>query len=159
MKKIVNIILFILLIVGCGTIKPIPVETVINYKDSTIVNVVDSTVYIPVERIVDIVPVYDTLQLETTKAKAVAYVDTTNHILRGSIENKTGIEYKYIYKDKIVVKDSIITKEIPVEVEVEKVKYRHTFWDKLAWLISGLSISILVIYIVHKLYGTKGKLL
>ena len=150
--------MLVLLTIGCGTIKPIPVETVINYKDSTIVNTIDSIVYIPRERVVDIVPQYDTLKLETNKAKSEAWVDTTLHVLRGNIENKTGIEYKYIYKDRIEYRDSIVTKEVPVPVEIEKVKYRHTFWDKLAWLISGLSVSILIIYII-KLYVTKGKLL
>ena len=158
MKKIISLLIILITIIACGTIKPVPVETIINYKDSTIVNVIDSTVYIPVERVVDIVPVYDTLKLETSKATATAWIDTTLHLLKGNIENKTGIEYKYIYKDKIQWKDSIVTKEVPVPVEIEKIKYRHTFWDKLAWLISGLSVSILIIYII-KLYVTKGKLL
>lgn len=159
MKKIISLLIILITIIACGTIKPIPVETVINYKDSTVVNTIDSIVYIPRERVVDIVPQYDTLKLETNKAQAEAWVDTTLHVLRGNIENKTGIEYKYIYKDRIEYRDSIVTEQVPYPVEVEKIKYKHTFWDKLAWLISGLSISILVIYIVHKLYGTKGKLL
>lgn len=154
MKKIISFLIILITIISCATIKPVPVETIINYKDSTIVNVIDSTVYIPVERIVDIVPAYDTLKLETSKAKAEAWVDTTMHVLRGNIENKTGIEYKYIYKDRIEYRDSIVTKEVPVEVEVEKIKYRHTFWDKLSWLISGISLSILIIYII-KLYAKR----
>lgn len=136
MKKLFNILIIILLTVSCGTIKPVPIETVINYKDSTVVNVVDSTVYIPVERIVDIVPPYDTLHLETSKAVADAWVDTTMHVLRGSIENKTGIEYKYIYKDKIVVKDSIVTKEVPVPVEVVKEVKTHFWYERILWALS-----------------------
>lgn len=139
MKKLILSILLLLLTVGCGTIKPIPVETVINYKDSTIINVVDSTVYIPVERIVDIVPVYDTLHLETTKATADAWVDTTMHVLRGKIENKTGIEYKYIYKDRIEYRDSIVTQDIPVEVEVEKIVKTHFWYEKILWILSLLA--------------------
>lgn len=139
MKKIFNIIIIILLAVSCGTIKPVPVETVINYKDSTLIHTVDSTVYIPVERIVDIVPPYDTLHLETSKAVADAWVDTTMHVLRGSIENKTGIEYKYIYKDKIVVKDSIINKEVPVEVQVTKEVKTHFWYEKILWVLSLLA--------------------
>ena len=160
MKKIVSLLIILLFVVaGCKTIQYVPIETdtKIEYRDTTIYK--DSIVYIPKETIKEVVPMLDTLSMESSMATAIAWLDTTTTTLKGRLENKKGIEYKYIYKDKIVVKDSIITKEIPVEVEVEKIKYRHTFWDKLAWLISGLSISILVIYIVHKLYGTKGKLL
>lgn len=160
MKKIISLLIILLFVVAsCKTIQYVPIETdtKIEYRDTTIYK--DSIVYIPKETIKEVVPMLDTLSMESSMATAIAWLDTTTTTLKGRLENKKGIEYKYIYKDKIVVKDSIITKEIPVEVEVEKIKYRHTFWDKLAWLISGLSISILVIYIVHKLYGTKGKLL
>ena len=75
---------------GCSTTRYVPVKEtekeVTNYKDS--IRIRDSIVVIPVERIVDIVPVYNKLKLETTQAKAKAYVDTTLHLLRGSIENK-----------------------------------------------------------------------
>lgn len=157
MKRIISLLIILITVVSCGVIKPVPVETVINYKDSTIVNVVDSTVYIPVERIVDIVPAYDTLKLETSKAVAEAYVDTTMHVLRGSIENKTGIEYKYIYKDRIEYRDSIVTKEVPVPVEVEKIVKTHFWYEKLLWILSLGFVSILIYkgiqlykkYIVH----------
>lgn len=128
---------------SCSAIKQVPVQTIYNYKDSTVVNVVDSTVYIPVERIVDVVPPYDTLHLETSKAVADAWVDTTMHVLRGSIENKTGIEYKYKYKDKIVVKDSIVTKEVPVPVEVVKEVKTHFWYEKILWVLSLVSLIMI----------------
>lgn len=142
MKNFRIILLWLLLIVAsCGPIKQIPVQTIINYKDSTIVNVVDSTVYIPKERIVDVVAQYDTLQLETNMAKAEAYVDTTLHLLKGSIQNKKGVQYKYLYKDKIEYRDSIITKEVPVEVPVEVIKTKHPFYEPILWLFALLSIG------------------
>lgn len=150
MKNFRDFVLFIisiLLVSSCGISKP-NTTTIIQYKDSTVVNTVDSVVYIPKERIIDIVPIYDTLYLETTKAKAISYVDTTNHVLRGSIENKQGIEYKYIYKDKIVYRDSLVTKEIEVPVEVIKEVKTHFWYEKILWMISILSL----LYIAFKVW-------
>lgn len=149
MKKIWILIISILM-VACGTIKPVPVETIINYKDSVVVNVTDSTVYIPVERVVDIVPAYDTLHLETSKAVAEAWVDTTLHVLRGNIENKTGVEYKYIYKDKIQWRDSLLYKEVPVPVEVEKIKHKHYWYEPILWVFALMSLFYIIIYLLKK---------
>ena len=91
MNKLISILLTLLLCIGCSTTTQIPVETIINYKDSTLIHIVDSIRYIPKERIVDVVPVYDSLTLETNMAKAKAWVDTTTHTLKGSLENKKGI--------------------------------------------------------------------
>ena len=87
MIKRFNIFLFIislLTFIGCSTTRYVPVKEVekevTNYKDS--IRIRDSIVVIPIERIVDIVPQYDTLKMETTQARAKAYVDTTLHLLR-----------------------------------------------------------------------------
>ena len=149
MNKLITILLSILLCISCGTIKPSTnIETIYNYIDTTIVHTVDSTVLIPRERIVDIVPEYNHLVLETDMAKAEAYLDTTLHALRGSIENKKDIQYKYkyIYKDKIVYRDSLITVEKPVEVPVP-VK-THYPYEKWLWIISILSL----LYVGYKIY-------
>lgn len=135
---------------SCGPIKQIPVETVINYKDSTVVNTIDSVIYIPKERIVDVVAAYDTLKLETNMAKAEAYVDTTLHLLKGSIENKKGVQYKYIYKDKIEYRDSVVTKEVPVEVPVEVVKHKHYWYEPILWLFALLSIGYIGLKLAKK---------
>lgn len=157
-NKLFTILCTCLIVVSCGPIKQIPVETVINYKDSTIVNTIDSVIYIPKERIVDVVAAYDTLKLETNMAKAEAYVDTTLHLLKGSIENKKGVQYKYIYKDKIQVKDSIITKEVPVPVEVVKEVKTHYWYERLLWILSLVGVFYLI-QIGVRLYGKiKGKI-
>lgn len=149
-NKLFTLLLLLLIVASCGPIKQIPVQTIINYKDSTIVNVVDSTVYIPKERIVDVVVQYDTLKLETNMAKAEAYVDTTLHLLKGSIENKKGVQYKYKYKDRIEYRDSIIAKEVPVEVPVEVVKYKHYWYESILWLFALLSIGYIGFKLVKR---------
>lgn len=123
MKKIL-IFMLILLSSSCSTIKYVPIQndTVTNIRDSIVWH--DSTIvnYITKERVVDIVPQYDTLLLETDYAKSMSYVDTTHHVLRGEIENKDTVPIKteIKWKEKIVEKVVEVTKEIPVEVEVEK---------------------------------------
>ena len=157
MKKLITILLLIICCFSCSTIKYVPIkgDTVVEYRDTTIYK--DSIVYTPKEVVKEIVPELDTLLMETSLAKATAYLDTTNRMLRGTIENKKGITEQIKYKEKIVYRDSVVTQEIPVEVTKEVVKYRHTFFDKLCWLISGLSISILLIYIAK--WYAKRKLL
>lgn len=157
MKKLITILLLIICCFSCSTIKYVPIkgDTVVEYRDTTIYK--DSIVYTPKEVVKEIVPELDTLSMETSLAKATAYLDTANRMLRGKIENKKGITEQIKYKEKIVYRDSVVTQEIPVEVTKEVVKYRHTFFDKLCWLISGLSISILLIYIAK--WYAKRKLL
>ena len=104
--------------------------------------------YLDKERYVDVVKPLDTLKLETSYAKAEAYLDTANVVLRGSIENKPDVPVKIQikWKEKIVYRDSIVTKEIPVEVTKEVTKYPKTYW----WFM-GFSILALV-YLGLKLY-------
>ena len=122
------LILVLLICCGCKSPKNLTDTTVVHIKDSTVINYKDSliTVEIPVERIVDVVPVYDTLRLSTKIAQAEAYVDTLTHTLKGSIENKPdGTLTKTVYlpsKERIVYRDSIRDREIPVEVKVVKYK-------------------------------------
>ncbi len=150
MNRLITIIISLLLCIGCGTIKPVPVETIYNIKDSTAIHYVDSTVIVPVERIKDVVPQYDTLTMETSMAKSVSYVDTLTHTLKGTLENKKGVEYKYIFKDRIEYKDSIITKEVPVPVEVEKTVYKHYWYETMLWLLASVGVIMIVIKAIRK---------
>lgn len=156
MKRLFSIIIiFLTLFTACRTIQYVPIkgDTVVEYRDTTVYK--DSIVFIPKETIKEVVPALDTLTMETSMAKATAWLDTTTTTLRGALTNKKGVEYKYAYKDKLVYRDSISIHEVPVEVPVETIKYRHTFWDKLSWLISGISISIFIIYILRKIYAKR----
>lgn len=132
MKRILFLIL--LLFVSCSTIKYVPVKGEDIYHTEYITK--DSIVYTPVEVIKEVAPELDTLYMETSVAKAKAYLDTNLNILKGEMKNKKEI----IYKDKIVYRDSIIIQkqEIPVEVEVEKKVVPK-------WVYYSLGLNILVI--------------
>ena len=115
MKKIVFFTLAILF-VGCAAQKSVVVQSKEEVKtilrDSVVIR--DSIVITPIERIVDIVPQYDTLHLQTSLAKSKAWVDTTTHSLRGEItnkeqtQNKNRIEVKYINRiDSVVIEKPI----------------------------------------------------
>ncbi len=139
---------------GCATVRPVPVQTTTNVqtvvKDS--IRWRDSTIYVqvPIEKVVDVVPVYDTLRLETELAHAEAYVDTLSHTLKGSIENrKEPIKTVIKYQDRKVEirKDSIIVKEVPVEVEVP-VKYVPKFYKfTLVWFVLSILAIAGIVYL------------
>lgn len=153
MIKHFNIFLFIIFLlsfVGCSTTRYVPVKEtekeVTNYKDS--IRIRDSIVVIPVERIVDIVPVYDTLRLETTQAKAKAYVDTTLHLLRGSIENKdkAKTEVREVVKFVERIDTLYIDKPVPYEVE-KKVRYVPAIY-KLSLIFMIATIALVIIRLI-----------
>ena len=161
MIKHFNIFLFILFtvfllsFVGCSTTRYVPVKEiekeVTNYKDS--IRIRDSIVVIPVERIVDIVPQYDTLKMETTQARAKAYVDTTLHLLRGSIENKNKAKTNVREVVKFVERTDTLYIEKPVPYEVEKqVRYVPAFFKFTALFFVGV-ILLIIIRIVLKYKG------
>lgn len=148
-------ILFLLSFIGCSTTRYVPIKEsereVVNYKDS--VRIRDSIVVIPVERIVDVVPTYDTLRLETTQAKAKAYVDTALHLLRGSIENKDKAKTEVREVVRFVERTDTIYVEKPVPYEVEKrVRYVPKFFKFTALFFVGV-ILLIIIRIVLKFKG------
>ena len=152
MKKIGIWVLILILVASCGLIKQVPVntttETIYNYIDSLIFR--DSVVLIPKYTVKDVVPFYDTLDLETDLAKAKAFVDTNTHTLKGEIQNKKEQQTKYIYKDRIIYRDSIRTveKEVPVPVYVDKFKIPR--WVYLIFGINFVIIAALVLYFLKK---------
>ena len=148
-------IIFLLSFVGCSTTRYVPVKgvekEVTNYKDS--IRIRDSIVVIPIERIVDIVPIYDTLKMETTQAMAKAYVDTTLHLLRGSIENKDKAKTEVREVVKFVERTDTLYIEKPIPYEVEKrVRYVPTFFIFTALFFVGV-ILLIIIRIVLKYKG------
>ena len=157
MIKRFNIFLFILFLlsfVGCSTTRYVPVKEtekeVTNYKDS--IRIRDSIVVIPVERIVDVVPAYDTLKLETTQARAKAYVDTTLHLLRGSIENKDKAKTEVREVVKFVERTDTIYIEKPVPYEVEKkVRYVPSIYKwSLIFMIATIFLTVLRLILRYK---------
>ena len=141
------LILVLLICCGCKSPKYIREETIIRYKDSTIVQYKDSLIEVPVpvERIVDVVPAYDTLKLETSLAKAQAYVDTTTHTLQGSLENKDVTLEKVVYlpsKERIVYRDSIQYQDKPVYIDKIKTKTPKFIW----WLLGVMGTLVVIAY-------------
>ena len=160
MIKHFNIFLFILFTVlllsfmGCSTTRYVPVKEiekeVTNYKDS--VRIRDSIVVIPVERIVDIVPAYDTLKLETTQARAKAYVDTALHLLRGSIENKDKAKTEVREVIRFVERTDTIYIEKPIPYEVEKkVRYVPAIYKlSLIFMIATIFLTVIRLILKYK---------
>lgn len=157
MKKILYLLAFIVLLIGCSTTRRTVVIdhiTETHYIDSTRWH--DSTIYytIPIERYRDYTSLLDTLHMETTMASAEAFVDTTTNTLKGSIENKQdSLKTVVKWKERIIYKDSIQIKEVPVEVEVpiEIVKYPKTYWVFMAISILALVLVAFKIYMKIKI--------
>ena len=147
-------IIFILSFIGCSTTRYVPIKgvekEVTNYKDS--IRIRDSIIVIPVERIVDIVPQYDTLKLETTQARAKAYVDTTLHLLRGSIENKVKAKTEIREVVKFVERTDTVYIEKPVPYEVEKrVRYVPAIYKlSLIFMIAAIGLTVIRLFLRYK---------
>ena len=138
MKRILFLIL--LLFVSCSTIKYVPVKGEDIYHTEYVTK--DSIVYTPVEVIKEVVPELDTLYMETSVAKAKAYLDTNLNTLKGEMKNKKEI----IYKDKIVYRDSIIIQKQEVPVEVEVVKKVVPGW---CWWMLGINILAAIVFAIR----------
>jgi hypothetical protein len=162
---ILLLILSLTVLSGCGHLKQIPItnDTKVIYKDSLILKdstrFIDSIIYvqIPKEKVMDIISQIDTSFLETSVAKSTAYVDTTSLMIVHSLANKdTILQEKIVYKDryitetKTVYRDSIQIKEVPVTVEVEKVKYPKTYWYLLGFFVLAIAYIGIKIYLRFK---------
>ena len=148
---ITTILTISLFVVSCALFKEVPVKDQINIRDSIVVHQVDSVVYIPKEVIKDIVPVYDTLRMSTSMAEAEAYVDTTTHTLKGSLNNKQGTTTKIKYVDRIQYRDSIQIKEAPIPVKVEKEVKIHPWYERILWVMSTIGL-IFIVLLALKIY-------
>lgn len=147
-------IIFLLTFMGCSTTRYATVsgveKEVTNHKDS--IRIRDSIVVIPVERIVDIVPQYDTLKLETTQARAKAYVDTTLHLLRGSIENKdkAKTEVREVVKFVEKIDTLYIDKPVPYEVEKQVIYVPAIYKLSLIFMIATIALTVIRLILKYK---------
>lgn len=136
------LILFCLLLSGCGTTKYVPVKETEYVRDTVILKADTVRMTIPVEKIVEVVPQFDTLRMETSVAKAEAYADTATGTLKGKIENKPYEQKKEIqHTEKI----RTVEKRVEVPVEVVKWKYRIPHW---VWYSLGFNLLFLFILIL-----------
>ena len=133
------LILICFLLCGCGTTRYVPVKEIEHVRDTVILKADTVRMTIPVEKIVEVVPAMDTLRMETSVAKAMAYADTATGTLKGKIENKPYEQKKEIqYTEKI----RTVEKRVEVPVEVVKWKYRIPHW---VWFSLGLNLLFLFI--------------
>lgn len=152
--SLVYFCLFALVFVGCKTIQYVPVEHTeyVTVRDTTFLRDTVIRTELQKARISDFVDVTDTLVLSTDLATATAFVDTTKAILRGTIENtKPYVEKPVQIKERIVYRDSVITKEIPVEVQVEKVVKHVPRWCWWTLVYSILLSAALGLYVYFRL--------
>ena len=127
MKKLM-ILLMILGISSCASLKEIPVESYekIVYRDSTIFIVDTIEVPVPVEKIVEIVPQDTTSILSTSLATSEAKIE--KGMLHHSLEQKGTIPVQIDTIVTVQYVDRIVEKEIPVITEVEKPYIPTFFW-------------------------------
>lgn len=131
------LILICFLVCGCGTTRYVPVKEIEHVRDTVILKADTVRMTIPVEKIVEVVPAMDTLRMETSVAKAMAYADTATGTLKGKIENKP-----YEQKKEIQHTEKIRTVEKKVEVPIEVIKWKNRIpiWT---WYSLGLNLLFL----------------
>ena len=134
------LILICFLLCGCGTTRYVPVKEIEHVRDTVILKVDTVRMTIPVEKIVEVVPAMDTLRMETSVAKAMAYADTATGTLKGKIENKP-----YEQKKEIQYTEKIRTVEKRVEVPVEVVKWKNRIPH---WVWFSLGFNLLFLFIL-----------
>lgn len=146
---LILLVMILFSFIGCGTTQVLAEKETIEkiiVKDSLIYR--DSIVYIPQERIVEIVPQLDTLFMDIETASSKAYLDTANMLLRGELKSKKKevVKYQTIieYRDRV---DTVYIKE-PQPYEVEKIKYKR---DTLFWL-SLIGNIIVILYLAFRIY-------
>lgn len=113
-------------------------EIIWTYKDSLVTR--DSVTIIPIERYVDIVPIYDTLVLSTSLSESRSWVDTTNHSLRGVIKNLKAAQTQIKYVERVVMNDSIVKVELPVPYPVVE---KERYIPKWSWITLLISVGVL----------------
>ena len=154
MKKIISIISTLIFLGSCSALKNLPREE-IRYvtKDSTVTVFKDSILFIPVERVVDIVQPYDTLKLETSLASSTAYVDTATHTLKGTLENKKWVEKRHKLEYRYIEKRDTTYIKVPVEVVKEKKYIPKFFWGTFVFTVLCALLFAAKIYIKIKTGG------
>lgn len=153
--KIAIILMPLLLLSGCGTLKKNTESenTKVIYIETEKIVLDTVKVEVPVEVTMTYSGLRDTLKMETSIARAKAYIDENEMQIVGSIENKSAqLEKEVVLKYKTITRDSLIfqTKEIPVPYEVVKTKIPKWCW----WLLL-INIAVIVIVIMKFLIKFK----
>ena len=114
-------ILALLMVCGCSTIKYVPIETDREVKMITETVYRDTVIFRDLPKESHSQMAVDTSRVETSLAESTSYIDAATNMINHSIRNKVdSIKVEHKYLEKKVYRDSIIIKEVPVEVEIEK---------------------------------------
>lgn len=144
--------LILLGLCGCSTVKYVPIEkeTIekIVVKDSLVYR--DSIVYVPTERIVEVVPEMDTLYMETQLASSKTYLDTTLRALKGELKNKQAFETKYVERIEYVERTDTVYVSLPEPYPVEKAVTPKWAWYSLIFNIIVVLVTAFKIYLKLK---------
>lgn len=138
-----------LTLLGCATIRPVPVQTTTQVqtvvRDSVVIHRDTVTLEVPVESSSAYGVQYS--HLESSVAYSDASVDSTG-LLNHTLTNKPfKIEKEIIYQDRKVetVRDSLVTVEVPIEVQVVKKVVPRWCWSLLVFdvlLLLGFGVFI-----------------
>lgn len=148
-NKVLLYLIPITLMVSCGTVKEIPVQTIekIVYRD-TLIYVNDTLkIEIPKETIREVIPHFDTSYLKTSLAESVAYLDTIKLELHHTLTQKGELEIKYDTIFRIEYIDKIVKQDVPVQVEIVKYKRDTLFWVLAGWALLCVGYFVLTITI------------
>lgn len=151
---ILSIALYGAILGSCGQVKYIPVagETII--KDSIIYEERIDTAWItlPPVKVKDYSALKDTLRLDGVYEVAWAAVDEGKEMLVGGIETtKEKIPTQVIYKTKTEYRDSLVYKEIPIEIEKERIVKVYPKGLVILSILGTISILVLLFILYIKI--------
>jgi hypothetical protein len=143
-----------LAVASCGHIRYIPVagETII--KDSIIYEERIDTAWItlPPVKVKDYSALKDTLRLDGVYEVAWAAVSEEKEMLVGGIETtKEKIPTQVIYKTKTEYRDSTVYKEIPIEIEKERIVKVYPKGLVILSIFGTISILVLLFILYIKI--------
>lgn len=141
------------MLLGCGAVKPVPVETTTNVqtvvRDSVVIHRDTVTFQVPIESSSAYGVQYS--HLESTVAYSEASVDSTGLLSHTLVNKPVKLEKEIVYLDRVKTeyRDSLVVKEVPVEVEVIRKVVPRWCWTLLAFNI--LVVLALCVYVYLKL--------
>lgn len=138
------------LVLGCGSIKEIPVINTekIVYRDSTIYIRDSVFIEVPKEVIKEIVPEDTVSILRTSVALSEAKIE--KGMLHHRLEQKGQVKAQIDTIVTVQYVDRIIEKKIPIEVEVVKYKRDTIFWLSIIFNVIVLLLTAFKIYLKLK---------
>ena len=143
-----------LFLVGCKTIQYVPVKEYVQVAvhDTTYLHRTDTLVKIPDVSVSDFIDITDTLRMTATFAKAEAWLDSTAMVLKGRLVQAGKLPVQIVERERVVYRDSIERVEVPVPVEVEKVKWKVPWFWRFFSVIGILATAAATVLILRKLH-------